>query len=151
MSKTDEVQQKVVEWMDSIEEGVKEYSPEVVDAGLTVVQLIGLQELVLATIGLLIVAAIILSGYKTYVSYHEYSKEDSPGNHGTLFKMWGLRVFDSDGDPQAGSVAIIIAVFTIIGISIPSLVSLLNIWNWVAVFYPKLWIAHKAVEGVLGS
>jgi len=65
-------------------------------------------------------------------------------------KHWASNVDDFDSSWVAGMVMTFGAVaVTILGCLAAS--ELLDPWNWVAMFSPKLWLAHMAVLKVLGG
>lgn len=110
----------------------EKYGPEVVDAGLTVVQLNGVNNLLGA--GLVAIGAAIVGprSLRLFVTGRQLERKwlhpDTPSSAPS--GMWQTFV---GGIGTAGG--IIGAVYSVSVI--------LNIWNWVAIFAPKLWIAHK--------
>lgn len=127
------VEDKAIELMDKAADGVEaltvklaeigaQYGPEVVDAGLAVARLTagaelfwGLWLLVLGLVSLYI----LKRGYKECKDY-EGEVWDSP--------MPFL---------------VIIPTFVSASTIFPALFRFANIWNWVGVVEPKLWIAHR--------
>ena len=114
---------KAKEYAGALETLTKEYAPEVVNAGLMVVRINGIQSLLTGFLGVLWLAAVMAIFFWRWVPHTStWTNEDD-------------RVF---GITMGAAVALVV--------SVPGLIlsTRLAVWNWVAVFEPKLWLA-KAV------
>ena len=151
---TDKVEEKIVSMLDALQSGVVhvgeqvvKYSPDVADAALWVVRIEGVSALIYGVIGLFAIAiAIILfrkylwhnsqytAEFKLYCSkqgVEERIHRNNANNH----YFWRLAF----GFSALG--------FTFVGFGF--LKKLLDIWNWVAVFEPKLYIAKQIIDAAL--
>lgn len=133
MENTDKVQDKVVSMLDALQHGVTtvgnsvvKYTPDVVDAGLWVVRIDGIQTLTFSILGLL--AAFIL-GHASYKFWKYLEKECELDGPVIVFPLFGG----------------IITIIMIIG----NTITLLNVWNWVAIFEPKLYLAKQIIDSVV--
>lgn len=100
----------------------EKYGPEVIDAGLWVVRINGVQTLAFAAAG--VISAIVLLAL-----------------FGRRVWRWGVNAWvDSEG-----LVIIPLGIFYVscAMVIIGNTLTLLNIWHWVAIFEPKLWIAKR--------
>lgn len=115
---------KALEYTQALEEITKQYTPDVVDAALKVVQLNGVFSLLEAFVWFLpfcIISCIC------------------------LYYFW-KGVKEDDDDKKFFSILISIIPCIVTGIAISHLI---NIWSWVAIFEPKLWIAYKILGKLL--
>lgn len=105
-------------YADSLEELTKQYAPEVVDASLMVVQINGIQSLLLG----LLLSIITYCLYKAIrlIIKHEHAEEGA-------------------------AILVAFVLFTLGGAGF----YLFNIWNWVAIFEPKLYIAKEVLDKVI--
>ncbi len=102
----------------------EKYGPDVINLGLDVVRLSGAAPLflgVLAVIALPLLAWSCRHWIRKF-SAAEYREQD--------VYLWGI-------------IPSIIGIFVA---SVASLVTLLNFWNWVAVFYPVAFLARKMMD-----
>lgn len=99
----------------------EKYGPEVVDAGLTVVRLNGLKDLIVGLVFLTCAASlVVLARY--------------------LFRRSGREKGDArDGCIAVGCVVSVVAAFGIGGAA----ERLLDIWTYTAIIEPKLWVAKR--------
>lgn len=130
LDKAGEMADNIASKMTSLAE---KYGPDVVDAGLAVVRIAGLQSIMTGLVcG--IFAALILR----YISWPCVAKTKTQYNN----------------DPQDFPFWILGVVFPII----PSFFLLLefvsrvaNIWNWIQIFYPQLYVAKRILEAGVGK
>lgn len=134
------VEQKVVEMLDQLQHGavkvgeaIVQYSPDVTDAMFWVVRLNAIQNLVLA------IAVLVLSAFGFWYAASLSKKikalpEDSWNSSAKAMDLtmgkWVTRVVSSFPLVISGA-------------------SLIDVWNWVAVFEPKLWLAKQIINQVL--
>lgn len=128
----------------------EKYGPEVVDAGLAVVQLGGIQNV---AIGLCASVVAAVAALKTVRKVREHLSEDD------AWKTWRADYdhylhterTDRPAKPRNAKVRNGDAAFgwfmggglVTACSTAAAAVHLLNLWNWVAIFAPKLWIAHR--------
>jgi hypothetical protein len=113
----DKLGDKALQYLTSFEELAKQYSPDVVDAGLTVVRVHGFQSIGEGALALILVISCI----------------------------WIIRINIPKVERYSVAPDALIATSSIVGIfsAIGVWANLLNIWNWIAIFDPKLYIAYK--------
>lgn len=119
-----DLEQKTVEILDKLDALATQYAPEVVDSAIGIMQVSGASKIILGLLGLCFVCAIAFSVCKG-VKYCAKKQEEN--------REW-----------EAGAPIIItLGVIFSVGILIASLTALLNVWNWVAMFDPKLALAQR--------
>lgn len=127
------VEGKLIEMLDALQNGavkvgeqVVKYSPDVAEAALWVVRIDGAQSIVFGVAG--IPAACI--SVRLAKRYHAYLKSvklnDEPPIVVVIF-LWCLAAWAS----------------------LASASCLLSVWNWIAVFQPKLWLAKQIIDAVV--
>ena len=131
-----DVEAKAVELMDKAANGVEalsaklatiaeQYGPEVVDAGLAVARITAVRELVFAFIGWVTVAVFI----------------------GVCFLVWkkteSWKQDDVRGVARCSTIIGAIAGTTLVSFFGFGAPRFFDVWTWVGVFEPKLWIAHR--------
>lgn len=114
------VTDKAAQYLNALESITKQYAPDVIDAALSVVRMQGAQRLVH---GVALVVCAIACGWITR-------------------KLWAA----SDGDDPEKIALMIFCVVGGVFSAILGLARLLDIWTWVAIFEPKLYIAHALIE-----
>ena len=112
---------KIVEWMDKVEEVLANHGDEAVNAGLTAIQLHGFFVAGSVLIGLLVSGGL---GYLSYRLFHAGSSDSE------IYSF------------LAGLVSFAIICFTALG-------AMSNYAAWIAIFDPKLALAYRAVESLL--
>lgn len=128
---TSSVETKIVSMLDALQHGIVtvgekavKYSPDIADAALSVTQITGAAELLYGIgqgIALFLCVKFCLFFYKTAV------EDDSFGA--------GLAVA---GFASAS-----------VGLAISVIYAFFNVWNYVAIFNPKIYIAHQIIEKVM--
>ncbi len=127
------IEQKVVEILDAAQQGavkvgetIIQYSPDVANAFLAIVRIEGLAKLIPSI--LILVACCVF--YRSFI------------------RMWKWALsryhYSIDRHLFACIASAIICVFVI-----HALFCILNIWNWVAIFEPKLWLAKQLVDKLI--
>jgi hypothetical protein len=130
-TKTDEVVGalggKALEYLGALEALTKEYAPDVAEAGLNVTRFIGAQQLLYGGIGLLllVVNVIVARAIWKSIDGESYDAND---------KRFAIFM-----------VSLVVQIFCIAFLTY----RLFVIWNYVAIFEPKLYIAYKIFEKVL--
>lgn len=123
------LEDKAVELIEKFESIAEQHGPQAVELGLDAVRVIGLQSVVGHVVFLFIVLGCIYGAKKMWVVIKNWNPEDHKGksvDHG----FWPYGPF---GMFCGGSG--IFGVFFIAG--------MLDIWGWVALFYPELWLVGK--------
>ena len=117
-------EEKAVKFIEKLENLTTQYAPEIIDNVLTMVQLDGVTAIIL---GLLGIFSFILS---IIISIMIYKKKKEENNWGNFFA-------------QEIVILIIIGFNCIFSIlCIFGFVTILNVWNWVAIWNPKLALVH---------
>lgn len=116
----------------------QQYGPDVIDAGLAVARIEAAQGIVKGVVLLAVSAVFSFICYKlTKIGFNLMRIYKLPEtSHGAPDGMWQITI--------GGCAGIVAAI-----IGIASVVVLIDIWNWVGIFEPKLWIAHRLLVGVL--
>ena len=122
--------EKGSQYITGLEELTKEYAPQAVDAGFMVIKLHGYQNLVFG--GFLVVFLWIPIVWVWKITATDVKEETDP---------YGI----PDG---AIAARVVVSIIGISGMLIGG-GKLLNLWNWVAIIEPKLWIAHRVFEKLL--
>lgn len=127
------VQAKVVEMLDQLQHGavtvgntIIKYSPDVADAMLWIVRINGLQQLVMIIPCLLV----MYFSQKLAIKYWKHLVEKRDTDEVQVLGVWLLW-----------------AVFLVAACQFVYLI--LNIWTWIQIFEPKLWLAKHIVAKVL--
>lgn len=116
----------------------QQYGPEAIDAGLAVARIEAAQGIVKGFVFLIVSAVFSFICYKlTKIGF----------NLARIYKLPETSYSAPDGTWQiaVGICAGVLASIT----GITFVVALSDIWNWVGIFEPKLWIAHRLLDGVL--
>ncbi len=128
------VQNKLVEMLDALQHGavkvgetVVKYTPDAIDTALWVVRLDGIQALLSIVFFLLLGIGLIVTTYK--------------------LKAWVLRI-DEDIESPAILLPIATAGFAI-SLLVINISRLFNVWLWISIYEPKLWLAKQLVAQVL--
>ena len=123
----DSLEQKAVDILDKLEKLTTQYAPEVLDAAASAVRVTGIGNIITG-IGSMVSAAIVIWIAKNFANICRKKKEEEG-----YMSEWEL------------GMGLSLAVGGITGsvLSIVFLFRLLNIWNWIAIFNPKLALAHK--------
>lgn len=112
--------------LDKLTNLAEKYGSEVTDAALLAVRVNGVHELVLATVGGTMAAAIGYAAYRCGKKAAAVLK-DNPYGSGEIPYFFG-----------AAGLGLVSAMAGLI-----NGIALFNVWNWVAIFEPKLWIAKR--------
>lgn len=132
---SEKLEQKAIEVIDKAMDGVEklsnmlsdvavQYGPEVVDAALTVVRITGANKIF---VGLILLTLPFLFFY----------------NLKELWKWAGKH----DKDSESGSYVLILMIGVVCSIfTAMSFITLTNLWSWVAIIEPKLWVAHEILK-----
>lgn len=134
--KTVEVIDKAMDGMDQLTimlaEVAEQYGPEVVDAGLAVARISAGAALVHAAIGLALIYALFRLGIPLTLKFRAMLPEHDQNDFEFIFPIgfsWGI--------VGGGTM---IAAFAGFGAE-----GFFNLWNWVGLVEPKLWIAHRVL------
>jgi hypothetical protein len=127
MSEKEQIKDKILDWMNNAEEIVQQHGGEAVDATLTVVQIEGAGAILSGVAALAICYGMFKLSLKIFPD-----KRVSVNDEG--MRMFGIAF----GTAPAGAIT-----------GIYGLVQVGNVWNYVAIFSPKLYLVHQAVSGVI--
>lgn len=116
----DKSQQAIASFADKLTDLAKQYGPEVADAALQMARIDALSGLVPA---IFTVAATVIVGPKVVRNLRKWQEKD-PYDPGPLILL-----------VVSGAVA---AIF-----NLAAIMTLLDVWRWVGVFEPKLWLAKR--------
>lgn len=127
---SDALQSKLIGMLDSIKNGevvigqeTVKYAPDVVNAALNVVRIGAVQQLVYGVIGLVVAVVFFKKA------------------HGNITKSL------EDGRFELFLVGVVQGAAVVVGVV--DAYFLVDVWNYVGIFQPKLYIAHKIVEKML--
>lgn len=152
MENTDKIQDKVVSMLDALQQGaatvgdnVVKYTPDVVDATLWVIRIDGANTLITALLGLIISGYIFIKlsrkGYQNMIKYNRYiNNNPSDPDYNETQKY---RSCDTPAILQITLACLSLAML------IPSVLSLLSVWNWVSIFEPKLYLTKQIIDSVI--
>jgi hypothetical protein len=109
----------------------EKYGPEVVDSALWVVRVEGIRELVTSAVGL---AICIGSAYACWriLNAHVIATKADKGRSYDFFDL-NPGIFMPTG----------MIGLTAVGLAVASTLTLTNVWHWVAIIEPKLWVAKR--------
>lgn len=136
---TDKVMEKTLDKADelltSVLSGLKDlvskYGSDAVDLGLNVIRIEGVSQILIG----LVLWMFVVFGVVLFMKMNDFRKHllsENPKN-----------------DNFAPEFAMFVGVAISIGTGFASIFFIFNIWNWVAIFAPQLYLAHKVVEKIL--
>lgn len=119
--------QKLVEIFEKLEELVKQFQPEALDKAVNILQINAVNNIVISLLIISLTALLLIVLWK---------KQGEITEHLDIEKCNTM---------VAGlcTAAIVLGIMFSIILSIVSLCSLLDIWNWIGIFNPKLALAKK--------
>jgi hypothetical protein len=125
---------KASQYINALEEITKQYAPDVVNGALVVVQLSGVGE----------IAPALLYGlvFPLCVWWFFWFFNQKPKTETYHEKRWDY--YEPGPQIIGGSVIFVGGILWIAAVCI-----VLDIWNWIRIFEPKLWIAYKILEKLL--
>lgn len=155
---SDAIQNKVVGMLDALQNGAVElgsqvvkYTPEVVDAGLWVVRIDGLNSLFWSLICFLfcsvVLYKIIPKAIKHHNDYCSYRNANSYGRTPEEKDEWTRVKSYKDSYDKSVLCWGIVTVATMA--IVPAILTLTKVWQWVAVFEPKLYLAKQIIASVV--
>jgi len=131
---SDKVETKLVSMLDALQNGVAEvggkivkYTPDVVNAAEWVVRIDGVQSIVFSVSGMIVMG---YASVKIWKFARKIREED---------RYSGWADFNN-------ALAVILGIVAALQIRI-----ILDVWNWVRIFEPKLYIAKQIIESVVGA
>lgn len=120
------IEDKAVETLSQLEALARQYTPDVIDAAINVTRIDGVAAVVGGMLMLVCVWPVCVAGLRLHKFFSKKQKEDR-------YSDWELGVMSVQiCTPMA------IALLVIFGA-----VLVLDVWNWVAIFEPKLFIAKQ--------
>ena len=123
------LEDKAVELIEKFESIAEQHGPQAVELGLEAVRVIGLQSVLWHVIFFFIVLGFIYAARKMWSVIKNWKPEEHGGNS-VGENVWPTGHF--------GVACTGIFVFGVI-----LTIRLFNIWGWVALFYPELWLVGK--------
>ena len=120
---------KAVELIEKFESIAEQHGPQAIELGLDAVRIIGLQNVVGHVVLLFIILLCIYAAKKIWLVGENWNPEDHDG-HTAGHDFWPY-----------GPFGIVCMGAFVIGVALA--VRLFNIWGWVALFYPELWLVGK--------
>ena len=120
---------KAVELIEKFESIAEQHGPQAIELGLDAVRIIGLQSVIGHVVFLFIGLGCIYTARKIWVYMKNWNPEDHNG-HDLWFDFWPIGPF----------VIFCVGIFGFGGVL---MIRLFNIWGWVALFYPELWLVGK--------
>ena len=140
---SEKLEDKAVEVMDKAMDGVdkltamlgevaEKYGPEVVDAALNVARVSAASNLVYAAVGVALMYSLFRIGIPLSYKY----RDGLPEKHRNEGEFWG---------PTILVWAISVTMVSMISFGALRVFQIFNVWNWVGLIEPKLWIAQKVL------
>lgn len=124
----DKLGDKALAYLNAFEELAKQYTPTIIDAALKVVQINGLQTLI---IGFSLVLLFII--------YFVFA----------ILTAKKMKKANPHIDMEGYTLLALIVGTVPFALGATGAQKVLNIWNWVAIFEPKLYIAYRIFEKML--
>ncbi len=123
------MEDRILEYLDTIEGAIAEHGPDAVDLALTVARIDAAQTL-LYGLGLILLAGVVCGPFTS--SVWSYAKKHcDPIDSATTRLVYGA---------VGGPTCLTLLVFGFEG--------LLNAFAWIGLFQPEVWIAHKALAAL---
>lgn len=133
---SDGIEQKVVNMLDALEKGavhvgdvVVKYSPDVAEATLMVVRIDGVSSIATG-----VVAGVLCYLWFVWANKLRKKADEASYADSALF----------------GTASVVCFVGSVVAFSV-SMINLLDVWNWVAVFEPKLYLAKQIIKAAVGG
>jgi len=117
------IEEKAVEIMDKLDKLATQYAPDVMESALAAVQVSAVGNLVMSVAAILFVVVV---GY-VCLKYWRHSHTDESS-------------YESETICEAITVVYIVLGFIVLAVCI---IQISDVWNYVAIFNPKLALAHK--------
>jgi len=141
---SEELEEKAVEVIDKAMDGMdqltamlaevaEKYGPEVVDAGLNVARISAASILIHATVGLILLFALFRVGIPLTLKF----RATIPDRDKNDIEFWG---------PTLMVWLFIGGLISSVGLGAFGALKIFNLWNWVGIIEPKLWIAHRVLN-----
>jgi len=120
------LEDKAVDLLDKLETLAEKYTPETIDAALAAVSVSGIGDILFGVFGLVGIA-VASKPIRKLINYMHQKDKDEP------YELWDLGLC-----PTWATYSLVT-----LPLSIAAICNLLDIWNWVAIFQPKLALAHQ--------
>lgn len=145
---SDQITNKIVSMLDQIQAGVTNVAPQAIDLMLKVVSVKGIIHIATGIFFLCIAIFCAVIVYKIILGYKEYEKQRKEIENKIQLGLLSYedRKFEQD-------ISHSMAIFGICGVVsfFISAVFLLNLWNYIAIFNPKLYLANEVIEKVINK
>lgn len=145
----DAIQQKLIQYMDVMEQAVSQYSSEVVQFGLDITQL-GLavrkvEAVIMIGLAVLcgIVARKLLSIASILDNLHKY-KDRLPQEKWDRYYKWSGDSYQVPIGLCGGLAGLFAGLLLFFSIG-----ELLSLWSWIGIWWPEAYLAHEAIQGVI--
>ena len=120
---------KAVEILDKLDSLVTQYTPDIIEGATSVVQISAVGDLVQGLFMTLGACFLVWLTYKSAMYFEKKKKEGAPYN------SWEIGIF----------LSYIVGGFISFVLVTAGIGAILEIWNWVAIWNPKLALAHKVL------
>ena len=120
------IEEKAVDILNQLEALAKQYTPDVIDAAINVTRIEGLS----AIIGGFAMLVCIYPAYNAAIRLYRYFTKKQEQDR---YADWELCVMS----------VVVVGPIIVLCLAIFGLANVLDIWRWVAVFEPKLYIAKQ--------
>jgi hypothetical protein len=135
MTATDQLTNKMLEIINQLQQGVISHAHDALNLMLSVTRINGIESIAIGIITLMLNIIIIKFMLNTYKKVKEYNNSITNPSE---------KKDHDDYIPLYAGCALILFF------SIPACVCLLlDIWNYIAIFEPKLYLAHQIIEKVI--
>lgn len=142
MSTITAVMNAVTTQVSKIVEVMTPIAKQAYETGLLVIRIDGLATLVPALIVFTISVLMLRNCYNTYKKYRGLAISYNVENPNRYPKDF------TDFAPGQGIPTILVFILSVAGFTATSIV-MLNVWLWIKVFVPQLWLAHEAILKIL--
>lgn len=151
---TDKAEEKVISMLDALQSGVAhigdqvvKYSPDVADAALWVVRIDGLGSLLVGVLGFVAIAIAVLLFRRAvwHTVQYKIARELYWRTNGKE-----EQIHKSTADTHDfWKFMLMTCGFIMGGVGLTASFQIMQIWNWVAVFEPKLYIVKQIIDAAL--
>lgn len=137
MTAADQLTGKLLDIINQVQSGIVAHAPDAVNLVLASTQIDCLQSIILSFIGVIVS---IICGFIIFKIQKKIDadKKDNKPYHERLTWIEPEAVLPALFAGLSGSIILVISVIT-----------LLDIWNWVGLFNPKLYLAHQIIAKVM--
>ncbi|MFT6474685.1 MAG: hypothetical protein ACJAUS_002410 [Qipengyuania sp.] len=122
------MEDRIIQYLDAADNALAQYGPQAVELAMWMGRIGAIQAIV--TPLLFTTACIIILAWP-------------------LRTLWrGASNINDSADAAIARFVILIAAAVVIGFAIVGIVSFINIYAWIGIFHPEIWIAHTALNAI---